>query len=117
VTHGEDVVVAVAEQHLRHGARRQQRRQRLHHFLFTVDAVEVTEPGVARAQLWPRLLQDEQPLGRLDAQHGVGDAAAERLDAHRPGPDPALAAQVVGGVVGAQLQHGERSSAQGRRSA
>ena len=100
VRHGEDVVGAIDEQHFGDRVRRQQRSERLHHFLLAVDAVEVAEPGIARAELRPRLLEDEETIRRLDAQHDVGDAAAQRLDLRRPVADPAALAQVIGGIIG-----------------
>src|SRR6185437_8554763 len=59
VRHGEDVVGAIDEQHFGNRVRRQQRREHLHHFLLAVDTIEVAKPGIAGAQLRPRLFEDE----------------------------------------------------------
>src|SRR5262249_44812626 len=100
VTHGEDVIGTIDEEYLRHRGLRQQRVEDLHNFLFAINPVEVTEPGVARAELGTRLLEDEGALRRFDAKNEVRNAPAEGRDANGSTTDPARGSKVVFRVVG-----------------
>src|SRR5262245_39919181 len=80
--------------------------QKLHHLLLAVDAIDVAEPGIAGAELRPRLLEYQRALGRLDAHDDIGHAAAEGFDLGRADGDPALSAEVVQCVGGGQFEHG-----------
>ena len=89
--------------------------QGLHHLLLAVNPVQVAEPVVAGAQLRAGLLEDEALAGGLDAEDGVGDAAAQGLDPGRPGADAALSPQVGDGVVRGQFQHGPLAATSPKR--
>src|SRR5439155_13756400 len=60
---------------------------------------------VARAELRPRLFQDETTIGRFDAEDDVGDTPAQRLDARRLGTKLSDRPQISERVVRSEFEH------------
>src|SRR5262245_24264466 len=80
------------------------RMESLHDLLFAIDAFEIAEPGIARAELWARLLEDETSLGSRDAQDLIGDSAGKLLDDGGRG-DRAAFKQIFVRVGNRQFEH------------
>ena len=108
-------VVPVGEEDLRHRPGWQQREQGLHHLLLAKDAFEVAEPGIARPQLRPGLLEDEGVPTVRHTQDLVRHAAGKELDLHGTAACPAVLAEIVRRVVHIEFDHESVVTASGGR--
>src|SRR5439155_24152393 len=105
MAHGENVVVPIHEEDFRNRQVREERPHHLHHFLLAVDALQIAKPGIARAKLRPRLLEDKCFLRCHYSQNQIGNAPTQRLDVSRLLTDPTLPAKVFERIIDGDFEH------------